>query len=75
MTSNELKNTRAKMMLTQQTLADRLGLSIRTIQTLADRLGLSIRTIKYYEAGEINIPRPVELAIRAIELEAASWQK
>ena len=61
MTSDELKNTRAKMMLTQQ--------------TLADRLGLSIRTIKYYEAGEINIPRPVELAIRAIELEAATWQK
>ena len=61
MTSNELKKTRAKMMLTQQ--------------TLADRLGLSIRTIKYYEAGQIAIPKPVELAIRAIELEAATWQK
>lgn len=61
MTSNELKTTRAKMMLTQQ--------------TLADRLGLSIRTIKYYEAGEIAIPKPVELAIKAIELEAATWQK
>ena len=61
MTSNELKATRAKMMLTQQ--------------TLADRLGLSIRTIKYYEAGQISIPKPVELAIKAIELEAATWQK
>ena len=61
MTSNELKTTRAKMMLTQQ--------------TLADRLGLSIRNIKYYEAGQITIPKPFELAIRAIELEAATWQK
>lgn len=35
----------------------------------ANRLGVSRRIIQYYEAGEMEIPKVVELAIQAITLE------
>lgn len=35
----------------------------------ANRLGVSRRIIQYYESGEMEIPKVVELAIQAITLE------
>jgi transcriptional regulator with XRE-family HTH domain len=36
---------------------------------IAERLGLARRTVQYYESGEHPIPRTVELALQALELE------
>ena len=40
-----------------------------TQQSFAERLGLARRTIQYYESGEHPVPRTVELALQALELE------
>ena len=40
-----------------------------TQQTFAERLGLSRRTIQAYEMGETPISRVIEMALEAIELE------
>jgi len=40
-----------------------------TQQSFAERLGLARRTVQYYESGEHPIPRTVELALQALELE------
>ena len=53
MTSEEFKTRREILSMTQQRLADVLGLSRRIIQ--------------YYEAGA-EVPRTVELAMDAVEL-------
>lgn len=41
----------------------RLGLSRHK---MAERLGLSVRTISYYEKGEVPIPMPVTLLVKAL---------
>ena len=40
-----------------------------TQQTFAERLGLSRRSIQAYEMGETPISRVIEMALEAIELE------
>ena len=40
-----------------------------TQQGIAERLGLSRRSIQAYESGETTISRVIEMAIEAIELE------
>lgn len=55
MTADELKERRMFLNMTQTELANRFGLSIRTIQ--------------YYEAGEYRIPQHFTLAMDALELE------
>lgn len=55
MTGDDLKHRREMLGYTQQSFAERLGLARRTVQ--------------YYESGEHPIPRTVELALQALELE------
>lgn len=55
MTGDDLKHRREMLGYTQQGFAERLGLARRTVQ--------------YYESGEHEIPRTVELALQALELE------
>ena len=55
MTGEELKHRREMLGHTQQSFAQLLGLARRTVQ--------------YYESGEHDIPRTVELALQALELE------
>jgi transcriptional regulator with XRE-family HTH domain len=40
-----------------------------TQEGIAERLGLSRRSIQAYESGETTISRVIEMAIEAIELE------
>jgi transcriptional regulator with XRE-family HTH domain len=53
--ADELKHRREMLGMTQQRFAERLGLARRTVQ--------------YYESGELDIPRTVQLALQALELE------
>lgn len=55
MTASELRHRREMLGMTQQQFAERLGLARRTVQ--------------YYESGELAIPRTVQLALQALELE------
>lgn len=55
MKADELKHRRELLGMTQQRFAERLGLARRTVQ--------------YYESGELDIPRTVQLALQALELE------
>ena len=58
----------AKQMLAQELKLRREMLGY-TQQGFAERLGLARRTVQYYESGEHPIPRTVELALQALELE------
>lgn len=40
-----------------------------TQESIAERLGLSRRSIQAYESGETTISRVIEMALEAIELE------
>jgi transcriptional regulator with XRE-family HTH domain len=40
-----------------------------TQQQFAERLGLARRTVQYYESGQLAVPRTVQLALQALELE------
>ena len=55
MTASELRHRREMLSMTQQQFAERLGLSRRTVQ--------------YYESGQLAVPRTVQLALQALELE------
>lgn len=55
MTGDELKQRREMLGHTQQSFGQLLGLARRTVQ--------------YYESGEQPIPRTVQLALQALELE------
>lgn len=55
--------------MTAQDLKHRREMLGYTQQSFAERLGLARRTVQYYESGEHDIPRTVELALQALELE------
>lgn len=55
MTPSELRERREFLGYTQQSFAERLGLSRRTIQA--------------YELGETSIPKVLKMALETIELE------
>lgn len=55
MSPQELRNKRELMNLTQK--------------QLADRFCITERTIRNYETGATDIPRTVEMALSALELE------
>lgn len=38
-------------------------------QGMAQRLGLSERTVRYYESGDVPVSRTVELLLQAVELD------
>jgi len=55
--------------VTAQALKQRREMLGYTQQSFAQKLGLARRTVQYYESGEHDIPRTVELALQALELE------
>jgi len=55
--------------VTAQDLKQRREMLGYTQQSFAQKLGLARRTVQYYESGEHDIPRTVELALQALELE------
>ena len=55
--------------MTAQELKHRREMLGHTQQSFAQLLGLARRTVQYYESGEHDIPRTVELALQALELE------
>lgn len=55
MTPQELKTKRLALGLTQQ--------------QLADKIGYTVRQVNKYEAGRVNIPRVVELAINSLGID------
>ncbi len=55
--------------MTPQELRERREFLGYTQQSFAERLGLSRRTIQAYELGETSIPKVLKMALETIELE------